>query len=208
MTNFSETGKIKLQNIGGEEMSLKKEWVKPGLRVLTRSGPGEIISYGEICQVVLDNAVGKIAFFEKDGIVIESDFTVVRVINLGTFTERLITSAQNYPSWEECLRALEEPFAQNETLLALNFQERKFESNRPLGNLTAYQILEIYLDKYQSMETKFYDSIQEAMEAWLKITELSGASSILLCTLIDLEASQILARAIFSTFGVCTKEIW
>ena len=187
------------------------ERIKIGQKVLTRNGPGEIISFDKNrIQVELDKAIpGKKIFFFKEGeITIDSDFTLVRVINLGTYSHRLIANAQNYPSWEECLEALKQPFPQNETLIALNFKERKFESNRLLRGAT-YNLIEVYLDMYWPMDAKFYEFESEAKEAWKKIDDLDGTiDHILLCTLINLETFQILTRAIFSTMEVIKKEVY
>ncbi len=191
-------------------MSFKKEWLKPRLRVLTRDGPGELISYKEICEVKVDEPVAgeNTRFYEEGEIVIESDFALVRAINCEGM---LIANAQNYPSWEEALGGLSQPFSQDETLIALNFQERVLRTNRPLRRWP-YHLIEVYLDMYwpkRELESKVYDNLEEARVAWQEIDALSGTTDhILLCTLINLETSRILARAIFSTLKVITKEVW
>lgn len=195
-------------------MSFKKEWVKRRTRVLTRNGPGKLISYGRIgAKVELDKpwAGSKFAFFgETDEIVIESNFTLVRIINLGSFTPRLIVGAQNYSFWDECLNALEGHYASNETLIALNFEKRIFESNRRLESPNPYQILETGLGICQSTEAKLYSSLGETKTAWQEnIDTLSGTSgNIWLCTLLNLENKRILAKAVFATTQVVSKEIW
>jgi len=191
-------------------MSFKKEWLRPELRVLTRNGPGVLFSFEEICRVELDEAVAgqKVHIFEPGEIVIQSDFTLVRAINCeGT----LISNAHNYPSWEETLEALSQPFSQDETLIGLNFRERILRTNRPLP-AWPYHLIEVYLDMYWSkreLESKVYGYLEEGKRAWQRIDEFCGTTDhILLCTLVNLETSRILARAIFSTLKVITKEIW
>lgn len=195
-------------------MSLKIQDVKRGSRVLTRNGPGELVSYGGMgAEVELDKpwAGSKFAFFgEADEIVVESNFTLVRIINLGSFTSRLIADAQNYFSWDECRNALEGPFASNETLVALNFEKRIFESNRRIESANPYQVLETGLSIYRPTEAKLYSSLKKAGEAWKKnIDVLAGTSgNILLCVLLDLENKRILAKAVFAATQVVSKEIW
>ncbi|PIR73048.1 MAG: hypothetical protein COV26_00635 [Candidatus Nealsonbacteria bacterium CG10_big_fil_rev_8_21_14_0_10_36_23] len=197
-------------------MSFKKEWLKPRLRVITRDGPGELISYRKICEVKLDEPfAGKnIHLYEEGEIVIESDFTLVRIISgvfpTGPDLPDLVIGAQNYPSWEECLKAFEEPLSQNEELLALNFKEQKFKRNPPcLRNVELYYLIETYLGLYWLIKAKFYDSQEKAKEAWQRIDELSKRTDdIFLCTLIDEVNSRILTRAVFSTLKVITKEVW
>lgn len=194
-------------------MSFRKEWVKYGLRVFTRNGPGKLISCEEMHGVVrLDKpwAGSRDFYFEEQGeVVLESDFTLVRIINLTSFTPILVTSAQNYWSWGECLSAMEDLYSSNETLLALNFQKRVFESNRKLKGEDLYQILETGLSVYrQHTKDKFYFSLEEARKAWHEdIDVLSGTSSdILLCALLDFENNKILAKAFFATTQVVSKE--
>ena len=161
-------------------------------------------------MVKLDEPVAgfETVYLEPGEIVIESDFTLVRAINCeGT----LVTNAQNYPSWEEALEGLFQPFSQDETLIALNFQERILRTNRSLP-AWPYYLIEVYLDMYWSkreLEGKVYEDFDEAKAAWQKVDALSGTTDhILLCTLINLETSRILTRAIFSTLKVITKEAW
>lgn len=151
-------------------MSFKTEWVAFGSRVLTRNGPGRLVSLGGMGgEVELDKswAGSRFLFVGEPGEAsLESDFTLVRIINLTSFAPTLIMSAQNYPSWEECLKALEEPYASNETLLALNFKSKIFESNRRIESEDPYQILETALSIYrQSLEAKFYSFLEEAQAA-------------------------------------------
>ncbi|MBU4000359.1 hypothetical protein KKG29_04285 [Patescibacteria group bacterium] len=197
-------------------MSFNTKKLKRGSRVLTRNGPGELVSCGGMgvgVGVELDRpwAGSKFVFFgEAEEIVVESNFTLVRIINLGSLAPRLIAGAQNYLSWDECRNALEEPFALNETLVALNFEKRILESNRRLGNADLYQILETGLSIYQPAEAKLYSSLKKAEEAWKKnIDALSGTSGdILLCALLDLENKRILAKAVFAATQVVSKEIF
>lgn len=194
-------------------MSFKKEWAKYGARVLTRNGPGKFHSFtGAGAQVELDSpwAGDKLLLGEVDEMVVESDFTLVRIINLGTFTPGLITNAQNYPSWDECKNALEEPVASNETLIALNFEKRQFKSNRKIESDDPYHILEIPLNVYRVLKVKLYSSLEEAQKAWQDdIDALSGTSDdILLCALLDFENKQILAKAVLAATQVVSKEIF
>lgn len=192
-------------------MSLKPAWLMDGLRVLTRNGPGRLSKcYGGVmCEVELDEPVAgrKIIAIEYGEIVLESNFTLIRAINCGGL---LITNAQNYPSWEETLEALFQPFSQDETLIALNFQERILKVNRLLP--PCFHLLEVYFDMYwpsREQESEVYSESHEARRAWQRIDGLSGTSDhILLCILIDLETSRILARAIFSALKTITKEVW
>lgn len=195
-------------------MSFRKAWEKYGARVLTRNGPGKLFSFiGNGVEVKLDKpwAGKKSRFFdETDEIVIESNFTLVRIINLGSSTPRLITTGQNYPTWDECRNTLGGPFASNETLIALNFEKRIFESNRRLENTDLYQVLETTLNAYQATEAKLYSSLEKARKAWQDdIDALSGTSGdILLCALLDFENKRILAKAVFAATQVVSKEIF
>lgn len=191
-------------------MSFKKEWIRPGLRVITPEGTGELISYGEICEVKLYKpfALEEISSFGLGEIVIESDFTLVRAINCeGT----LISNAQNYPTWEETLGALSQPFSQDETLIALNFKEKTFRANRFLL-LWPYHLIEVYFDMYwtkREAESEVYEDLEYARAAWQRIDALEGTTGhILLCCLVHFETSRILGRAIFSALNVITKETW
>lgn len=205
---------------GEVKMSLKKEWVKPGLRVLTPNGPGALLSpetasgfYGQHYEVELDEPVSGektvICHCQEGEVVVESDFSMLRVINLGFLDYHLISGVQNYPTWEECLEALKQPFSQDENLLALNFREKKFQTNRFLPAIERYNLIQCYFDAHHRMEAKFYDSKEEAKEAWKEIDKLSGTTGyIMLCCLIDHKTLEILSRAIFSRFKVIIKETW
>lgn len=190
-------------------MSIKKEWLKPGLRVWTRFGPGEIVVFGKYCaKVRLDEpwAGGEEAELEYGEIVLESDFTVVRVINCDGL---LIANAQNYPSWEEAQIALEQPFSQDETLIALNFKEKILRINRDLPSWP-YHLIEVYFDMYtknKEAESKVYDDFEEAKTAWQKVEQLCGTSNhIFLCALVDLKNFKILGQAVFSTLKVIRRD--
>lgn len=195
-------------------MSLKMHWMKRGTRVFTRNGPGAIVSCGgSVIGVELDHlwAGEKIVYFESsDEMVVESDFTLVRVINLGSFTPRLIVSAENYLSWEECICAMRGLVSSNETLLALNFKERRFESNRSLMNSEAYQILKTGLSVYEPVAANFYGSLKEVRDAWAKEVDVlvGTTSNMFLCVMLDFENQQILAKALFATTQVISREIY
>jgi hypothetical protein len=201
---------IDLKNLRRVKMSIKKEWLRPRLRVLTRNGPGELLQYGKICKVELDQPVAgkRIDYYEPGEIVIESDFTLVRAIN---FAGILLVNAQNYPSWEETLEGLSQPFSQDETLIALNFQERVLRTNRSLPAWPCH-LIEAYFDIYwpkRELESEVYNDLEEGKRAWQRIDNLSGTvDHILLCTLVNLSTSRVLARAIFSTLKVIIKQTW
>ena len=191
------------------------ELIKYGLRVLTRNGPGRLMSFEDQSGIVkLDKAWAgsrDLHFCSKDQseMVLESDFTLVRVINLSTFAPIFITSAQNYPSWEECLNAMNDMYSSNETLLALNFKQRVFKANRNIISEDPYQILEVGLSVYrQHTVNKFYSSLEEAKKDWKDdIDAMSGTSGeLLLCVLLDFDKMEIMARAIFATTQVVSKE--
>ena len=194
-------------------MSVKEEWLKPRLRVLTPNGPG-IIKYSRVngvCRVKLDDPVAgeEISVFQRGEVVVESDFTLVRLVNLGFLDYYLISSAQNYPTWEECLEALKQPFSQDEILIALNFEKKEFRTNRLLPQTEKYNFIQCYFDVHKHMEAKFYDFIEEAKKAWEEVDRLDGITNyILLCCIIDLETSQILSRALFSRMKVIAKETY
>ena len=196
-------------------MSFRTEWTEYGSRVLTRKGPGKLISCEESRGLVrLDKswAGSKDFYYEERGeITLESNFTLVRIINLTSFASTLVMNAQNYSSWEECLRALEEPYASNETLLALNFERKIFESNRKIESEDPYQILETGLSVFrQSLEIRFYSSLEEVQAAWQEdIDSLSGTTGdILLYTMLDFENKKILAKAVFTTAQTVSKETY
>jgi len=195
-------------------MSLKAEWLKQGLRVLTKDGKGKLFTWESTrtCEVELDEPIAgaRKVHYETGEVVLESDFTLIRVINTGFSTERLLVNAQNYPSWKEILEGLAQPFSQDETLVALDFQKKKFQSNRPFGMPdNPYHLIEVYFDMYSPMKVKVYTTEREAREAWEEIEKLSGTSGhLLLCVLINLETSQILAKALFATLKVVTKEVY
>lgn len=196
-------------------MPIKTEWVGYGSRVLTRNGPGRLVSFEETHGLIrLDKAwAGSKDFYYEDlgEITLESEYTLVRIINSGSLKPILLVNAQNYPSWEECPRALEKPYASNETLLALNFESKIFESNRKLESEIPFQILETGLSEYRHpTEVKFYSSFEKAKKAWKKdVDVLSGTSGdILLCTLLDFENKKILAKAIFATTQTISKETY
>lgn len=196
-------------------MSFKKEWLKWNFfrRVITTNGPGTLIYFGperkarHKWKVKLDEAVAgrRTLCIDEGELSIESDFSLVRVINTNGI---LLSNAQNYLSWDECLEALTQPFSQDESLIALNFIDKKLELNRPL-KAPPYQIIETYIDMYWKMNAKFYETLEEAMEAWKKIDMIGGTSGhILLCTLVSLDANRILARALFTTAKVIKKEVY
>ncbi len=196
-------------------MPFKTEWVEYGSRVLTRNGPGKIISCEETHGLVrLDKtwAESKDFYYEDRGeITLESEYTLVRIINLGSLKPILLVNAQNYPSWEECRKALEKPYASNETLLALNFESKIFESNRKVESEIPFQILETGLSVYRKpMEVKFYSSLEKAKKAWQKdVDVLSGTTGdILLYTMLDFENKKILAKAVFTTTQTVSKETY
>lgn len=194
-------------------MSFKIEWVKKGSRVITQNGPGSLESFGGLGgEVRLDKewAGSKLLYFSDTGeMSLESDFTLIRVINLGKFKPILLASAQNYPSREECMSVLEEPCASNETLLALDFQQRTFESSRKIESELPYQVLETGLSVYRRIEdVSFYSSLDEAREAWQEdVDPLAGTSGdVLLYALLDFEGRKILAKAVLTTAQVVSKE--
>jgi hypothetical protein len=190
-------------------MSIKKEWQSPDLRVWTQFGPGKVVVFGKYCsKVKLDElwAGGEKVDLGNGEIVLENNFTVVRAINCDGL---LIANVQNYPSWEEALTVLEQPFSQNETLIALNFQEKIFKTNRDFPS-RPYLLVEVYFDMYTKSieeESKVYYNFEEAKDVWQKVEQLCGTSGhIFLCALVDLEKSKILGRAAFCLLKIINKD--
>lgn len=197
-------------------MSFKVEWLKATKRVITSNGLGEIIACRNIppaYTVEIDEPVAgdKTVFCEKGEVVVDSDFSLFKAINV---QGRILGNAQNFPSWEECLNGLNQPFSQDETLIALNFQTKALRLNRPLHTVVyPYHLVGAYMDMYWPVDSEtgggLYKRLEGAKEAWEKIDRLDGTSGhILLYALFDFNKSQILARALFTTLKVIKKETW
>ena len=201
-------------------MSVKEKWVKEGLedgeelRVLTPKGKGEIVSLSsaKVFEVRMEKpkSAGRVYRFENGEITPYTDYTLVRIVNLGFAREQLLTVAQNYSSWEECLKGLDQPYSQDTTLIAFDFQDKKFATYRGIPHRPRYHLIEAYFDcHYLIKENIFFDSLQEAKEGWQKIKKLGGTTGhILFCSLIDMETGEILSRAIFTALRVITRETY
>ncbi|MCK4454189.1 hypothetical protein KAU51_02485 [Candidatus Parcubacteria bacterium] len=201
-------------------MSVKEEWVKEGLEdeeelsVLTPRGKGKIVSLNSagVFRVEIEKPkLGKRVYrFENGEVTPHTDFTLVRIVNLGFLREKLLTVAQNYLSWEECLEELDQPYSQDTTLIAFDFQDKEVATNRAIPQRYRYHLIESCFDRhYLIKENIFFDSLQEAKKGWKKIEKLAGTTGhILFCTLLDVRESKILSRAVFTTLQVITKETW
>jgi hypothetical protein len=205
-------------------LSFKEEWLNLTRKVITPLGKGEIISiedmgsFGKICKVRIEST-GRIEILPIEEVVIDSDYTVVRVINLspGIVPEMILFSnAKNYLTWEEARESLK-LYSTNEILIALNFKERRFESNRILRKIgplflagANYYLIQAYFNNYWPMEANFYPTESEAKRDWREKVEKCGGVSewIWLNTLIKLGTGEILARAIFHTMGVTVRETY
>ena len=199
-------------------MSYKRVWYEfPRVltqtqRVITADGLGRVIGFEDpplVLDVELDRPVSgnKCCRYGADEIALESNFSLVRVINTGG---QLFSNAQNFPSPEECLAMAEQPYAQNETLLALNFGTRALESSNlaPI-KISDYHLIEVYLDMYWPMKLQAYQDIEQAKKEWIKIDTLDGTTGhIFMCVLLDFCTGKILARALFTTMNVVRKDVW
>jgi len=205
-------------------MSFKIEW---GLnqKVITPRGVGEVVSIEDwgICEVKLKE--GGRREFEIEEVVLDSDYTVVRIINLGLglnpgmngLEMKLLANAKNHPNWGEAKKALE-LYATNETLIALNFEERRFESNRILKGGIApslpegdanYHLIQAYFNNYWPMKEIFFEAEEETRKAWEEIEKYGATSEwIWLNALLDLEKNRILGQAIFCPVGVIRRKTW
>ncbi len=104
-------------------MPLSPKWKKPGTRVITPVGCGAIGGRlrGSQIEIRLDESWGgqDVAFHGPGEIVLETDFTLLRILNVDG--AGIITSAINYPTWEEVsARALYSPYTEDETLIVGN----------------------------------------------------------------------------------------
>jgi hypothetical protein len=209
----------------GVNLSFKEEWLNLTRKVITPFGKGEIISiedmgpFGKKCKVRIETT-GRIEILPIEEVVIDSDYTVVRVINLSPGIVPgmvLFSNAKNYPTWEEARESLK-LYSTNETLIALNFKERRFESNRILRGIidplflvkANYHLIQAYFNNYWQMEVNFYTTESIAKYAWEeRIENCDGTSEwIWLNALIDLKTRGILARAIFHAMGVIVRETY
>lgn len=197
-------------------MSIKNSWLKRGLRVLTSHGPGVLdfgILRGSSRVVNLDKSFAGASVYypsRKEEVVVESDFTLLKIMRSGVLGDNaLMSNAQNYPSWKECVEALEGPSSPNETLIALNFQKKELLSNFPLVPKNTLLIRTCF-NMFDNREWEVYVTPEEGKRAWESISgKLDGTGGpVTLWTLIDVEASRILARAILSTHKVILKETW
>ena len=202
-------------------MSVNEKWVKEGLnnneelKVLTPRGKGEIISLSSsgVFEIRMEKpkSAERIYRFENGEITMCTDFTLVRMVNLGFPSEELLTVAQNYPSWEECLEALDQPYPQDTTLIAFNFQNKEIAINHIRSRyIPRYYLIESCFDShYLIKENIFFDSLQEAKEGWKKIERLADTTGhILFCALFDITESKILSRAIFTALQEITNETY
>ncbi len=201
-------------------MSVKEKWVKEGLedeeelRVLTTRGVGQIIflNYAGVFEIRMEKPklAERVYRFENGEITPHTDFTLVRIVNLGFSREQLLTVAQNYPSWEYCLEGLDQPYSQDTTLIAFDFKDKEVVTNRAIRGRSRYHLIESCFDRhYLIKENIFFDSLQEAKEGWKRIEKLAGTTGhILFCALLDVRENKILSRAIFTTLRVITKETY
>ena len=201
-------------------MSVNEKEVKESLedeeelRVLTPRGVGQIVSlnYMGVFEVKMEKPKsGKRVYRFKNGeITACTNFTLVEIVNMGFSREKLLTMAQNYSSWEECLEVLDQPYSQDTTRIALNFQNKEFTANPVIPSTYRYHLIESCFDRhYLIKENIFFDSLQEAKEGWKEIEKLAGTTGhVLFCALLDIEESRILSRAIFTTLRVIVKETY
>jgi len=199
-------------------MSVNEKDIKEGLedeeelRVLTPRGVGQIVSLNSagVFGVEMEKSGKRIYRFENGEITVYTDFTLVEIVNLGFSREKLLTVAQNYPSWRECLEGLDQPYPQDTTRIAFNFQYKEVASNRAIPHRPRYHLIESCFDHhYPIKENIFFDSLQEAKEGWKEIEKLAGTTGhVLFCTLLDIKESRILSRAIFTALRVIVKETY
>ncbi|MGB2762227.1 MAG: hypothetical protein WBC21_01650 [Minisyncoccales bacterium] len=202
-------------------MSVEEKWVEERidnneeLKVLTPKGKGEIISLNSAGSLKIrmeKPKLGELVYrFENGEITVCTDFTLVEIVNLGFSREQLLTVAQNYLSWRECLEGLNQPYSQDTTRIAFNFKYKEVTTNRRIPQIHRYHLIEALFDNHYMVRKSnvYFDTSLEAKEGWAKIERLAGTTShILFCALLDIRESKILSRAILTTFQVITKETY
>ncbi len=194
-------------------MPLSPKWKKPGTRVITPVGYGAIGSRlrGSQIEIKLDQPWGgqDIAFHGPGEIVLDTDFTLLRILNVDG--AGIITSAVNLPTWEEvCGLALHSFFAEDETLIGLNFATHEAVSGRIWTHLGDYHQLEVGLDRHTKIIPWVSETRQQAIEVWERqIGRLSGTSGALLLEVLlahEGDESRILARKVLATTMVLKDE--
>lgn len=200
-------------------MPLPKKWARLGARVITPHGYGKLISHScpsesQYYSVELEEPVdGKKEILFKPGqIVLDTDFTIVRVISVSGWNF-VITSAVNYPRWHvDVLEELKDhSYIEDETLLGFNFETGELVCNRERPAIGPYCILNTWYDMHAQVQPLFFESFGDAQHTWQEIVEpLPGtrpgtSGNIFLYVFFDLDSSKIFARALFSTFRVLKK---
>lgn len=194
-------------------MPLSPKWKVPGTRVITPIGYGAI--GGRLCagkiEVRLDQPwASEAEVFQNPGeIVLDTDFTLLRILNVTGVG--IVTSAVNYPTWEEVADlALFWPFVQDETLIGLNFATREAVCARIWNHLGDYHQIEAGYDRHTKIIPWVSESQEEAIQVWeAQMGPLSGTSGHLLLAILlvfEDDETRILARKLLGTTMVLKDE--
>jgi hypothetical protein len=193
-------------------MPLSPFWKKPGTRVLTAIGAGAIggrLRGGSI-EVRLDKPwAGENESFHSPGeIVLDTDFTLLRIVNVDGVD--IITSAVNYPDWDDVVGAQLAPYSEDETLIGLNFASRKAVCARIWNRLGNYHLIEAGMDRHTHRVPAITERRDQAVMVWERvITPLAGTSGhLLIIVLLAFEDDQtrILARKVLGATMVLKDE--
>lgn len=196
-------------------MPLIAAWKKRGTRVLTPVGAGAIVNprpRGGSIEIRLDKPwVGTNQTFQSPGeIVLDTGFSLLRILNVDGVG--FVTSATNYPTWEEVrdLAMMGWPFTEDETVFGLNFVAREAECARDWNRLGDFHIIEAGVDRHTLTVPKVAETRDKAIEMWERsIRPLGGTSGHLLMVVMlafEDDETRILARKVLGTTMVLKDE--
>lgn len=194
-------------------MALLKSWQKPGVRVITFFGGGELEEQSfapGTFTIKLDEPFNGESYkgLGNDD-VLDSSFVLVRsvwihdrddVVPKNVYPHFL--TGTTYPSWDELESAVKDfPVAGNEGLMTLDLEERKFHAQG--GDWAAFgldgglAILTIHLEGWEKEDVVCIADREEAIMAWQKcVDELRPIGYILLCVLVDFDTFEIVKYTI------------
>lgn len=193
-------------------MPLSPMWKKPGTRVLTPVGAGALGGRlrGRQIEIRLDQPwAGENTSFHSPGeIILDTDFTLLRILNVDAVG--IIASAVNLPTWDQGVLAQMAPYAEDETLFALNFATREAVCARIWNHLGDYHIVTAGMDRHLKMFPWVAETREDAIEIWERevapVTMTGQALIIFILIALEDDVSRILARKVVGTASVLKDE--